>query len=153
MSRTTVNGHWREEALEEFVGHLHSRGFRVTEARKKVFAAVLARDDHFSADELAATLARGEGRVSRGTVYRSLDLLLETGFVRKIVDSEAHAHYEHIFKRPRHEHLKCEVCGAYIEVGGEAFGELIDDLCRRHDFEQRAWRVLVLGRCSRCRRG
>ncbi len=57
-----------QQAWPAFVAFLRAGAYRVTPARRIVLEAVFARHDHFQADDLAAALARGPRRVSRGTV-------------------------------------------------------------------------------------
>lgn len=138
------------EAWGKFVDFLKARGDRVTQARRIVFEKVFLRHDHFCADDLAADLAVGQNHVSRGTVYRTLDLMVESGFVSKIRDSDVHAHYEHTYGHPRHDHLICNKCGRFIEFTNAAVPEEISRVCAEHHFEQNHYRLVVFGICSDC---
>src|SRR5262245_43202918 len=64
---------------ERFSEYLQSRGKRITQQRRVLVDRVFERHDHFDADELIANLAQveGIGRVSRPTVYRTLNELVE----------------------------------------------------------------------------
>ena len=66
-----------DDAWPFFVDFLKEKGSRITQARRIVFEHVFARHDHFRADDLAGELATGANHVSRGTVYRTLDLMTE----------------------------------------------------------------------------
>ncbi len=134
-----------EEAWPLFVAFLKSSASRITQARRIVFDRVFARHDHFRADDLAAELASGENRVSRGTVYRTLDLMTEAGFVQKIRDHDVHAHYEHIYGHGRHHHLICEETGEFIEFSSKVISAEIDRICKENHFKERFHRVVVFG--------
>lgn len=140
-----------EEAWGEFVSFLKSKNARITQARRVVLERVLHRTDHFRADELAADLAKGSDRVSRGTIYRTLALMVEAGLVQEVRDSDIHVHYEPTFATPPHEHLICDQCGRFIEFTDELINQRIDKVCRERNFEPRAHRVVVFGVCDRCR--
>jgi len=134
-----------EEAWPLFVAFLKGKASRITQARRIVFERVFARHDHFRADDLAAELASGKNHVSRGTVYRTLDLMTEAGFVQKIRDQDVHAHYEHIYGHGRHHHLICEETGEFIEFSSKVISAEIERICKEMDFEERFHRVVVFG--------
>jgi Fur family ferric uptake transcriptional regulator len=140
-----------DEAWPLFVEFLRKRQARVTQARKIVLTQVFARHDHFCADDLAAELSSGPNHVSRGTVYRTLALMEEAGFVRVIRDTDVHAHYEHTFNHPNHEHMICDTCGDFIEFTDDSLDRLIAEACKQHRFEERTHRIVVFGVCEKCR--
>lgn len=142
-----------EQAWPLFVDFLKKKQARVTQARKIVLTQVFARHDHFCADDLAAKLASGPNHVSRGTVYRTLALMEEAGLVRVIRDTDVHAHYEHTFNHPHHEHMVCDKCGAFIEFNDDRIMELIDQACEEKGFKERTHRIVVFGTCSDCFKG
>ena len=139
-----------DEAWPLFVDFLKKKDARVTQARKIVLTQVFSRHDHFCADDLAAELSSGLNHVSRGTVYRTLALLEEAGFVRVIRDTDVHAHYEHTFKHPNHEHMICDTCGEFIEFSDDALAERISKACQKQNFKERTHRIVVFGTCEKC---
>ena len=140
-----------DEAWPLFVEFLRKRQARVTQARKIVLTQVFSRHDHFCADDLAAELSSGPNHVSRGTVYRTLALMEEAGFVRVIRDTDVHAHYEHTFNHPNHEHMICDQCGDFIEFTDDKLDKLIAEASRRHNFKERTYRLVIFGTCEKCR--
>jgi Fur family ferric uptake transcriptional regulator len=140
-----------DQAWETFVAFLRDRGDRVTAARKIVFGAAFARHDHFQADDLARQLAHGRSRVSRGTVYRTLALMVRAGLVREIRDRQTHAHYEHIFGHPDHEHMVCTQCGCFLEFRDPELGKRLRAVAFQAGFAHAGHRVIIFGVCSQCR--
>jgi Fur family ferric uptake transcriptional regulator len=134
----------------EFQAFLRERSERITEPRRIVLESALARRDHFRADDLAADLSQGKDRVSRGTVYRTLALLVQAGMVREIRDKDTHVHYESVFGREHHEHMVCDTCGRFIEFTDADIAAHIERACRAHRFRQRTHRVVVFGVCDDC---
>ena len=134
-----------DEAWPMFVDFLKVKASRVTQARRIVFEHVFARHDHFRADDLAIELASGANRVSRGTVYRTLDLMIEAGLVQKIRDQDVHAHYEHIYGHGRHHHMICEKSGEFIEFSSQGISDEIDRICKANGFKPRLHRIVVFG--------
>ncbi len=139
-----------DEAWPLFVDFLKSKQARVTQARRIVLTQVFSRHDHFCADDLAAQLSSGPNHVSRGTVYRTLALMEEAGFVRVIRDTDVHAHYEHIFNHPKHEHMICDGCGEFIEFSDDRIAELVAEACKQKNFAERTHRIVVFGTCEKC---
>jgi len=140
-----------DEAWPLFVDFLKKKQARVTQARRIVLTQVFSRHDHFCADDLAAELSSGPNHVSRGTVYRTLALMEEAGFVRVIRDTDVHAHYEHIFNHPNHEHMICDACGEFIEFSDDQIVERIAVACKQKNFAERTHRIVVFGTCEKCR--
>jgi Fur family ferric uptake transcriptional regulator len=140
-----------EEAWPLFVDFLKKKDARVTQARKIVLTQVFSRHDHFCADDLAAELSSGMNHVSRGTVYRTLALMEEARLVRVIRDTDVHAHYEHTFNHPHHEHMICDKCGQFIEFSDEKIMVLIEEACKELDFTERNHRIVVFGTCKDCK--
>ncbi len=150
-ARTSGTGKNSVEAVwNGFVAFLRQRGDRVTPARRIVLERVLQRHDHFRADQLAADLATGPERISRGTIYRTLALLHEAGIVREVRDGDMHVHYEHVPGHMHHEHLVCDRCGRFIEFTDSVIDEHLRSVCERLRFHQTSHRVTVFGICQRC---
>lgn len=139
-----------EQAWRKFVAIIKQRGARITRTRRTVFQHALARRDHFRADELADQLARGPQRVSRGTIYRTLALMEEAGFLRPIRDSDVHRHYERSYGHHHHEHMVCDKCGAFIEFRAPEIAQAIREHCRQRRFQERQHRVVIFGTCKKC---
>lgn len=141
----------QDQAWRIFEEYLRVARCRITQSRRLVLEHVFSRTDHFTADEVAAALSLGRGRVSRATVYVTLDLLARAGLVRKIRDdTDTHTHYEPVLGQPEHEHLICDRCGTFLEFPGGKIAELLAEECRRHGFRQRTHRVVAFGICARC---
>lgn len=140
-----------EQAWDEFVTFLKRDGARITHSRRIVFRSAMAQTHHFRADDLAASLVSGPDRVSRGTVYRTLGLMVEAGFLRKVRDDDRHSHYEPSYGRDHHEHMICRQCGTIIEFEDPGMNQYLETKCREHGFEPQRHRVTIMGLCRRCR--
>lgn len=140
----------REEVWQDFVAFLKKGGHNITETRRIILNAVLDRDDHFRADQLAAQLISGPNRVSRGSVYRTLALLSDAGIVQTLRDGDAHVHYEHVIDRAMHEHMICDQCGKFIEFESSQVEPLVREVCETHGFTPRVYRLVVHGHCDSC---
>jgi Fur family ferric uptake transcriptional regulator len=136
---------------ERFSEYLQSRGKRITHQRRVLIDHVFERHDHFDADELIANLAQlEEGRkVSRPTVYRTLNELVEAGLLRRM-NLGGRAVYEHDYGYPQHDHLHCTICDQLIEFQSDELERLREAVAREHRFRVTGHRLIVTGICQDC---
>ncbi len=139
-----------EAAWNGFVDYLRLCRARVTAARRRVLEAALCRRDHFLADDLADDLSGAPRRVSRGTVYRTLALMVKAGLLRRVRDDDTHTHYEPLAGQERHEHMICDGCGRFIEFSLPELEPTLNAACRSLKFSPRTYRVAVFGLCAEC---
>jgi len=107
---------------------------------------------HFDADQFNATLVAKGLKVSRATVYNTLDLFVKCGLISKYRFSENHSRYEKAFGRPRHDHLICLECGSIIEFVSDKLDRIQRDVCRAKNFTMRNATLQIFGVCSACRK-
>jgi Fur family ferric uptake transcriptional regulator len=136
---------------ERFSEYLQSRGKRITQQRRVLVDHVFERHDHFDADELIANLGRveGIGRVSRPTVYRTLNELVEAGLLRRM-NLGGRAVYEHDYGYPSHDHLHCTMCDKLFEFQSDELEQLREAVAREHRFRVTGHRLIVTGVCAEC---
>jgi Fur family transcriptional regulator, ferric uptake regulator len=138
---------------ERFEEYLQSRGKRITQQRRSLVGFIFERHDHFNADELIDSFAhrhKGE-KISRPTVYRTLDQLVEAGLLRKMTLG-GRAVYEHDYGYPQHEHLVCGTCGKMIEFQHPAIESAIEEICGQHQFQMAGHTLVIRGTCVDCNR-
>ena len=112
------------EALQEqFSTYLKQQRYRNTQERFTVLEKVVELDKHFNADELYVYLRADGVRVSRATVYSTLDLLTKCNILVKHHFQGESAHFELTERLPNHDHLICTECGYIIEFQEEALNE------------------------------
>lgn len=141
------------EQEAKFRSHLASQGLRMTPERQVVLDGALNAQGHFTADTLYVHLKRQHPRVSRATVYRTLELLVRSGLVERVDLGGQQAYYEYVFGREHHDHLICLGCGTIIEFTSPAIEDLQRTVCREHQFEIRHHSHKIFGRCQKCRDG
>lgn len=136
------------EKLESFRDFLATQGGKLTNVRKAVLQAILGLHEHFTADELFDRIkARGD-KVSRASVYRSLDLLVASNLLRKVDLGENRSYYEQHFDT--HHHLVCVNCGQVMEISAEPWVALEDELSKRYQFSTGGLPQKILGWCREC---
>ena len=128
---------------------LRAAGKRITPQRKLVLSILVGADGHLDAHDI---YARGRQRgfdLSLSTVYRTLNVLKETGVVRELHLDDEHHHYE-LDDRDGHSHLVCLACGRVIEVDSSAFAEAARIAGEAHGFEIARAQVELAGYCAHC---
>jgi len=138
--------------LERFREYLFENNLRLTPERRAVLEVILSREGHFDAEELLRFLRRRR-RVSRATLYRTLDHLREAGLVKVHRFGRGQALYEHVYGRQHHDHMVCNRCGEVIEFVNEEIERLQDEVCRRAGFRSTSHVMQIFGVCRKCREG
>jgi Fur family ferric uptake transcriptional regulator len=138
--------------LAQFDGYLLDRGLKSTRERQSIAREVLAISEHFDPEFLQSRLRRRGTRVSRATIYRTLEHLINSGLVRKTSLDLEHktAFYENTLARRHHEHMICVGCGAVIEFTSDQIESLQDEICDRHRFKPVRHSHQILGYCRKC---
>ena len=137
-------------AKQTLTSYLGDKNLRLTQERLGLFEEVMKGDGHFDADGLYATLKQKGIKVSRATVYNTLDLLVECGLISRYSFGENHSRYERAFGRPRHDHLICLKCGDIIEFVNESLNKIQNDVCATHKFRLQNSTLQIFGICSTC---
>lgn len=138
---------------ERFEEYLQSRSKRFTQQRRTLVDHVFSQHDHFDADELMDELVRkfGDRRVSRSTVYRGLNELVDAGLLRKM-ELGGRSVYEHDYGYPQHDHLHCTQCNKLIEFRSEELEQLRQAVAKDHSFRALGHRFIIDGICEECGR-
>ena len=140
-------------AREILTKHLKSRGkHRTTPERFAILDAVLQSQGHFDAENLYYRLLTSGTKVSKATVYNTLELLIECGLVSKYRFDENTSRYEKAFGRPQHHHLICLECGDIIEFVNDKLERIQEEVCAEKNFKPQNSTLQVFGTCSRCRK-
>lgn len=138
-----------------FEQFLRSRSLRLTKQREAILKAIYATHDHISADDLYDELMDEAGakdlKISRATVYRTLSLLTEGGFIQALdIGRDQGRLYEHVMGHEHHDHMVCLVCDDILEFHDEDLEEVQSRAVEKHGFKATSHRLNVFGTCRRC---
>jgi Fur family ferric uptake transcriptional regulator len=136
---------------DRFVKFVRQRGLRLTPERLALFDEIYSQHGHIEAEQLLASMKERGLKISRATVYRSLDLLLECGLVRRHHLGGSRHVYEHVHVGQRHDHLVCRECRRVVEFVSPGIEALQSEICRAHGFEPDVHSLQIEGLCSACR--
>jgi len=138
---------------ELFERYLKRHGYNWTAERKAVAGLVFSLHEHFTAEELAALLRSSKRPVSRASVYRTLNLLVESGLVRRFELGGQTTCYEHVFGHNHHDHLICLRCGRVTPLEDPALERAQEEACCRSGFIPEYHYLEIYGVCSACMSG
>jgi Fur family ferric uptake transcriptional regulator len=140
-----------EAAHETLSKFLKSKGkLRSTPERFAILDAVLQTQGHFDAEGLYYRLISSGTRISKATVYNTLELLQSAGLVSKYRFTENSFRYEKSFGRPQHHHLVCLECGDIIEFVSDRLERIQAEVCDEKKFQMQSSSLQIFGVCARC---
>lgn len=143
------------EGTEEraaFARYLKEKGLKTTRERTALLEEIFSAHRHFDADDLVSRMRDRGKKISRATVYRTLDLLHECGLVGRVRLNEEKYRYERLRSGEHHDHLVCTICGKIVEFVDPRIEEMQEEVCRRYDFAPTSHSHQVRGVCVACRR-
>ncbi len=131
----------------QIINALKSKGLRVTPQRFAVYANLLGRRDHPTAEQILLDLNQDGPISSQATVYSCLQALQEVGLVRQGLLSEGVCRYD--AKIEPHHHFCCQVCGAISDLDWDILeGINLDKLPPR--LRAQSYELAIYGICELC---
>lgn len=141
-----------QKEIDRFGDFLATQNLKLTAERTALVREIFATHYHFEADELLFKMKEKQVKISRATVYRTLELLVKSGMVRRVHLGEDHYHYEHVRGDSHHDHLICTTCGGVIEFHDEALEQRQREICEKKKFTPTFHNLQILGICDSCRK-
>jgi Fur family ferric uptake transcriptional regulator len=139
----------------DFTAYLLQQDLRYTSQRKRVFDRAFETHEHFTAERLYEWLRDEPGpKVSRATVYRTLALLVEGGFLNSLDTGKGELYYEHVLGHRHHDHMVCVSCGRIDEFHSAEIERLQEQAAKERGFVLVEHDLRLFGYCKACvRRG
>ena len=139
----------KAQRFEEYRQRCRERGFALTAQRRAILEAVLDLDNHPRADQVHAALSRKRPRVSRATVFRTLEGLARLGIIAKACHPGHSARYDG--RTELHHHLICTGCDRVIDFSDRHLDAVGVPDTRRFGFVVSDLQVQLRGICRECR--
>ena len=132
---------------------LRPQGGKRSSKRDQIVNVFLRQEGHLSADDLVDRIRTEDRRISRATVYRTLQWMVDAGIARKVDFGEGRFRFEHSYRHPRHFHLICKTCNQSSEFLSSDIEALIEEIASARNFTARQSVLQIYGECDDCRTG
>ena len=123
-----------DEHIKNFKLALKKEGLKFTEQRFQLFKFLYKNKGHYECEELINKLNKKNQKVSRATIYRTLDILVKYNFVRKIVLDDGIARYENKISSKHHDHMICIETGDIIEFYDDDIERIQEEIAQKNGY-------------------
>ncbi len=140
-------GRREQQVLEDYIVQ---HNLKITKQRRSVLEAFLGSEDHVSAEELYKLVTEKEPKIGLATVYRTLNLLTQSGLASELDFGDGQKRYEHKFMHSHHDHLICTECGKIVEFTHPMIEKLQEEVAIRQGFKLTSHKLDLFGLCAEC---
>jgi Fur family ferric uptake transcriptional regulator len=127
---------------------LKKAGYKLTPARRAVIQVLESNHDHLSHNEILGEGQKIYSRLSRATVYRTMETLVELNLVRSIYLNDPTQRF--MSAAGGHHHLICTKCDAVLEFDHCTADQLSRELAEKFNFQIRNHLLEFQGLCENC---
>lgn len=139
----------RQQVKEEFTEYLTLHKHRKTPERFAILDHIYSNKGHFDINSLYKSMSELNFRVSRATLYNTIELLLDCGLVVKHQFGCNISKYEKACGNENHNHVICTTCGDVWEIKNN---DLLspNQLKKIRKFTVSYYSMYIYGICSKC---
>ncbi|MCS7176893.1 MAG: transcriptional repressor [Candidatus Kapabacteria bacterium] len=136
-----------EELKRRFAAFLQEQRYRNTEERMRILERIAEMPDHFTADELYVYMHTRGDKVSRATIYSTLELLTRCDLLVRHRFDRNGMKYELAARMPNHDHLFCLDCGRMVEFCIPQLQELVRRVAQQYELNAVRHSLQIFAHC------
>ena len=145
-----MSGRMTRAAFPEAVrDQLRARGLRWTPQRRLILDVITEAEGHVTGSEFVDRCRARDPDTTPSTVYRTLDVLEELGYLAHSHAADGREEY-HVLPVREHAHLHCSDCGGTWEITNDDVAALVTGLRRERGFAVDVAHLTIDGRCRDC---
>lgn len=138
-----------EELRNKIYEYLAANGLKKTSQRDALIETIFGTKEHFTAEMLLAMARERNATVSRATVYRTLPLLVQSGYLREMDFGRDQKYYDpNYVNHPHHNHLICMDCDRILEFEDINIDTLEECISKRMGFLPLRKTVRIEAKCD-----
>ncbi len=139
----------RDIVKQKFTDYLTAKKCRKTPERYAILDLIYSKSGHFDMDSLYEAMNEQNFRVSRATLYNTMQLLLDCKLVLKHQFGSNQSYYERAYNNDFHHHLICNQCGSVQEYKDPEMKEVIQNKKIKR-FTPTLYSLYIFGICGKC---